>query len=242
MKKILFTLALALVAALSLAVKPGKTASESEANHIVTKTVELVPFDRIVAKGKFDIKFVQGEQSVKICGHESLVKNIRTDVSGKVLTIDAGKSTFLSTDDLVVFVVAPVLKSVRIEGAGDFEAEQGLEAENLELSISGAGDIEIKNLQAGKVGITINGAGDISVERADCESIDVTVNGAGDVDLEEIECGRFSADINGAGSAEVSGHAGSADIELNGAGSIDIKKLSCDNLNSKINGIGKINR
>lgn len=242
MKKIFFTLALAFVVVMALSLNPGRTASSAEGKKIITKTVELVPFDRIVAKGKFDIKFVQGEQSVKICGHESLVKNIRTDVSGKVLTIDAGKSTFLSTDDLVVFVVAPVLKSVRIEGAGDFEAEQGLEAENLELSISGAGDIEIKNLQAGKVGITINGAGDISVERADCESIDVTVNGAGDVDLEEIECGRFSADINGAGSAEVSGHVDYADLVLNGAGSIDIEELRCDNLNSKINGIGRLKR
>ena len=241
MKKLFYVIALVLGLSLSAAASPGKSPSASAGNSIVTKTVELVAFDKIIAKGKFDIKYVQGEQNVKVCGPEASIKKLKFEVSAGVLTIDAGKSTFLR-DDLVIFICTPELKSVRIEGAGDFEAKQGIKTRDLSLNISGAGDIEVKNLDAEDVKISINGAGDIDVEYMLCESIDVVINGAGDVDLEDIDCNDFSANINGAGSADVSGHAREARLVLNGAGSIDVSKLSCDNLNSKINGMGKIKR
>lgn len=232
MKRIVF------IAAVALGIAVLSASSQS----IVTKAVEVAAFDEIVAKGKFDVKYFPGEQSVKLCGPQKALDKFTVNVVNGVLTLDAGKTTFIRNDRIVVYIGAPSLKSVRIEGAGDFEADRGISAKDLELTVAGAGDIEVKRIEADNVRVAINGAGDIDLEYANCDIIDITVNGAGSADLEGIECRKVKATINGAGSAELAGHAKEADVVLNGAGSLDISELRCDNLNSQVNGIGSIKR
>ncbi len=226
------------IAAISLAVAVLSASSES----VVTKGVDVAAFDKIVAKGKFDVKYFPGEQSVKLCGPQKALDKFAVEVVKGVLALDAGKTTFIRNDRIVVYICAPSLKSVRIEGAGDFEADRGISAKDLELVVAGAGNIEVKRVEADNVKIAINGAGDIDLEYANSESIDIIVNGAGSADIEGIECRKVKATINGAGSVEVSGHAKEADVVLNGAGSLDIRELRCDNLNTKLNGVGSIKR
>lgn len=220
----------------------GLTALLSSAPSIVTKSVEVGPFDSIVAKGKFDVKYIPGDQSVKVCGPENSVKKFKVEVTEGVLTIESAKTSFIKGENLVVYISTPSLASIRIEGAGDFKADRGIVSENLNLNVSGAGNIEVKSLEVEDVKLSINGAGDIEVKGADCKSIDVVVNGAGDVSLEGVECKSFTANMNGAGSVAVAGQALEGNLVLNGAGSIDVSNFKCGNLNSKINGLGRIKR
>lgn len=229
---------IAFIASLALALVALSASSAS----IITKPVNVDPFDQIVTKGKFDIKYYPGDQSVKICGPQAAVDKFSLQVVNGVLTIDSGKTTFIRNDKLVVYVSTPTLKGVRIEGAGDFEADRGVVGKNVELTVAGAGDIDVKRLEAETVKISINGAGDIDLENTSCETLEIIVNGAGEADIEGLECRKLDANINGAGSADLSGHAQEATIILNGAGGIDISELRCDNINSQINGIGKIKR
>lgn len=220
----------------------GLMTLSSSAPSIITMSVEVGTFDSIIAKGKFDVKYLPGDQSVKVCGPENSVKKFKIEVIEGVLTIESPKTSFIKGENLVVYISTPSLASVRIEGAGDFRAERGIVSENLNLNVSGAGNVEVKSLEVDDVKLSINGAGDIEVNGAICNGIDVVVNGAGDVGLEGVECKSFTANMNGAGSVAVAGQALEAHLVLNGAGSIDVSKFSCENLNSKINGIGRIKR
>ena len=60
----------------------------------------------------------------------------------------------------------------------DFDAPEGISAEDFSLDINGAGDVEIDGLKASGARITINGAGDCDIENLDCKTLKVGINGA----------------------------------------------------------------
>ena len=66
-----------------------------------------------------------------------------------------------------------------IDVSGACEGDLDIEAESLDIEVSGAGEINALDLQAQKVHVGITGAGEIEVSAE--EALDVAITGAGEV-------------------------------------------------------------
>lgn len=190
---------------------------------VETRELALSGFDKLVVNGHADITFTQteGTWSVSVRTQENIFDYLDYHVDGSTLTLEYKDQVNIRAEEFEVFISAPLLKEVVVNGASDFQAKQGYRsAEPFSFTVNGAGDMEL-------CGIV-------------CPSLNIAVNGAGDIDMEDIDVQTLSFTINGAGDAKVSGKAVEANFSVSGVGSIDATHLQAEKTNKSASGLAKI--
>jgi hypothetical protein len=154
-----------------------------------------------------------------------------TTVSNGMLFID-------SDDNSEIYVTVKDIEKIEISGSGKIETEGTLKANDLDLVISGIGDMEI-NTSAENVKALIGGKGKIELNGS-ANNLNAIISGSG-----KIEAGNFTAKN---GDLIISG-AGKCDVDVKENLSINISGVGSVNYNSEplsitknITGIGKINK
>lgn len=216
MRKIVYLAAVALLCASCFQVNPnfspvstnGKNAVKGEGK-VVSKSFDLKDFDAIRINGQAsDAVFTQSsEYEVTLRTHENLFDIMDYHVEGTTLVIETKDKKNFRAEEFELFIKAPMLKRLEVNGATDFDIPAGLVSE---------GDLKVE----------INGAGDMAFKRIRCASLRIEINGAADLEVEDIDVQKVDVDVNGAGDVTLSGKAGTASFEVNGAGDIDARNLS----------------
>ncbi|MBO7365877.1 MAG: DUF2807 domain-containing protein [Bacteroidales bacterium] len=145
---------------------------------------------------------------------------IKTD-EASIIDVRTEKTRIEFRDFPPIKVYCPYLTAVKINGSGDFRADDLTVTGEFKAEIYGSGDIEIKNLVSDDCSLNIFGAGDIEVKNIDVHDLKASLFGAGDIDI--------------AGKAE------SADLDIHGAGDIDIRNLNVSgNIKTECRGVGSV--
>lgn len=213
---------------------------EASENYI-TKTYTVQDFDAISCSVVCEMVYTDGATALTIEAPDNILEHIIVAVNedGR-LKIDTDGSRFVKlSKDIVLTISSPKLKAIDLNGKVDFSAPGIIKANDLDISINGAGDLEIHELEANAVGIEVNGAADSRIALVKCSKLDVEINGAGDCDISG-KMGEVAVEINGAGDCTLSGEAGSSNVSINGAGDIDVSNLKTDKMKSSTNGVGKV--
>lgn len=150
---------------------------------------------------------------------EDLVQYLIVTTDGGVLTIDSEKSFEITDESKApkIYVSAPVLEGLRIDGAVRIEKADKITADSFKFAVKGVCksklDLEVKDLN-----VVISGVGDI------------TLNGTAD---------KAFIRMAGVGNLAAFGlQTREADVETSGVGNIEI---SCsDKLNAKASSVGVI--
>ncbi|MGE3333676.1 MAG: DUF2807 domain-containing protein [Rhodospirillaceae bacterium] len=132
--------------------------------------------------------------------------------------------------DVVLHGDADDLERIRLEkgtlkvcGDIDNEVEIVLPGRMFEkVTIAGAGELSMKDVDQASLELTIAGAGKIDADGAS-ESLKVTIAGAGETNLGKLETKRLKLTITGAGEAQASPE-DDADITVIGSGNVDLLK------------------
>lgn len=114
----------------------------------------------------------------------------------------------------MVAIVLPNIAAISIQGSADVTLFD-LEQDELELKVSGSGDIEA----SGKVQhleIDIAGSGDVDVRELVAQQADISVAGSGDVDAMVKQAVRVR--ITGSGDVQICGNPIQRDIRVSGSG------------------------
>ena len=123
-----------------------------------------------------------------------------------------------------VEITLPGLSEVSISGAGDLCLED-LDQDAIELEISGSGNAtltgRVKHLAA-----TISGAGDVNAKKLEAESASLNVSGAGKI--KALVKNSLKARVSGAGDIKVWGDAAQRDTRVSGVGDIRFKKAQAE--------------
>lgn len=185
---------------------------------LVTEERDLKEFTRIKSSGSFDIIVTVGDkQSVSVTFDDNLIEYVLTRVRGKTLKIHSEES-FNTRSNCRVEITVPSIESVKLSGSGDVEVFN-LNQDFFEYSVSGSGDMraegKVKDLE-----ITVSGSGDIDTRELEAEDAMVTVSGSGDVKVYASQ----SLDAYVAGSGDVSYYGDPEDVSTSVSGSGDIKK------------------
>lgn len=200
--------------------KNGETVTASDV--LITRNENPGDFSSLKCSLPCDMTYLPGDCAVSLYGPDNVIEHITLTLDEGLLNIKSDGTNFRKLKDLKITVSAPLINAMEFSGAIDFEAPQGIFANSFSVTLSGAGDIDIRGLKATDASITINGAADIEVYGLETESLSVDVNGAGD--------------------AKVEGRTGRADLKIKGAGDIDATNLQTEELNTRISGAGSVKR
>src|SRR5205085_181230 len=162
-----------------------------------TETRQLAPFTAVEVKcaGTFNV-VAQGQRSVEINGDDNIIPLITTEVRNNTLYVVASKDydpknklhVSISAPDLEKFVLAGVgeatlshIKNDRLElvasGAGELSASG--ETREADITLSGAGRIDARNLLAERAKATSTGVGELEVYARD--QLDASTSGVGSI-------------------------------------------------------------
>lgn len=194
----------ALVATIVLILLVGNAAAFSFNNNgiegsgdLETREIDLKDFDEISVGGAFEVEVhFAKSQEVSVTIDDNLWDNLELEVRNGRLIIDWDKNCN-PDDDCRLELTVSALKAMTIHGAADVkiedfdgdsfdfdlsgaaELEMNGKVEELDIQVSGAGEIDTRDLQAQHVKVRISGAGEANISAS--ESLDAQVSGVGNI-------------------------------------------------------------
>jgi hypothetical protein len=196
----------------------GKDSIEGSGN-METRELDLKSFDEIEVGGAFDLEITLGdEQKVLMTIDDNLWENLEVEVSGSTLEIDWDKSCEPDGECKVEIVVRE-LKSMDIHGAAEVEIE-GYHGDTFNFDVSGAAELEMDG-EVDNLEIHVSGAGEIDTRELKAKSVEISVSGAGEAKVFASE--SFEARVSGVGSIDYWGEPEHQKTKVSGLGDINRK-------------------
>ncbi|MBX3421745.1 MAG: DUF2807 domain-containing protein [Pirellulaceae bacterium] len=181
-------------------------------------TREVATFKHLVIAGSLSAEILQGDQlSVTIEGDTNLLPLIGTDVSSDVLTIGS-KESYSTSLGIKARIITPLLESVTLSGSGNCQVGP-LQTQQFAGHVTGSGRIQASG-SAEHVVATITGSGNVDLRELVAQTGEATIQGSGNVQIHAQN--KFDATITGSGHVE---YVGQPEINQQVTGSGSIKSL-----------------
>jgi len=171
-------------------------------NGVVIETERNVPaFRGITVASGIDVFITQGnETGIKIVADENLHDIIETDVSGGMLRVTSLKNIrYARTKE--VYVIYEKLNELRVSSAGNIIGENTINAKNLDIRITSAGDIEL-SLDAEYINVHISSSGDARLF-GKVNVLEASLSSAGDLHAFDLESETCRVKVSSSGTARV---------------------------------------
>lgn len=177
---------------------------------------DVSTFTAVDISGAYDVEIVaQKDQSLEIEGDDNLLPLIKTEVKNGVLNIYNEKS-FNTKHKLRVRIAVQSLDGLNTSGASDFTITN-VKTDEFNVDASGASNIQIagetKNLE-----VEMSGAGELDAKDLHAQGVKITLSGAAHADVYATETLRAS--VSGAGNVNYYGDPKTVNEDTSGAGSI----------------------
>ncbi len=140
------------------------------------------------------------ETKVTLEGSANILDLIEAESYNGHLKIGS-KQCFNTGTPLKILVSLPTLQYLGINGSGVATSFGNLQLQEVELKISGSGEISLP-LVAQKIEATIAGSGDISL-RGQSKRVEVSISGSGDFDGKELLSEEGEVHISGSGNVVI---------------------------------------
>lgn len=218
-----FVLVAALILTLTSAASAGKNKSWFKwhdtiegSGKMVTQAREIEPFVNLDANGSFDIEIrIGSEPSLELTFDDNIIDLIDTRVRGKTLFIDSDEG-YSSRHACKVVVTVPKMESVQLNGSGDVFLE-GIHGEIFECELNGSGDV-VASGEIDELEIDISGSGDVDARELKAKNAYVRIHGSGDVKVFASE--DFDGAVYGSGDIKYYGNPKHKSTHVAGSGSI----------------------
>lgn len=200
------------------------------------RSESLDTFHEVFINGNYDVFLEKGAMpKIVIKTDENLTDLITVDSRDGTLVI-SNLERIKGSDGIKIFITYVDLNRIVCGGASKIFSASSIDEKDLEISMSGAGLIEM-NLQVERLKVHLSGAGLIKLEGyADHEEINLT--GAGSLEAFELESNVCEISISGIGGAEVNVKE-SLVAKISGMGGIQFMG-SPKEIRREVSGIGKI--
>jgi hypothetical protein len=178
---------------------------------------QIASFTSISTEGAFTIEVTcQKEPRLEVEGDDNILSLVRTEVSNNVLKV-SNSGSYSTDDPITIRISVPNLEELTVAGAGKIDI-RGMKNERFKIDAEGAP--------------TINVAGSTNL-------VDIHSNGAGRIYTNDLRAARAVVNSNGASQVEldVREH---LDVTVNGPSSVTYKGDPV--VNKSVNGPGRVGR
>lgn len=197
-----------------------KTWRRIEGNgQVVTELRTLPPFDEIINEGEFHVYLEQDSVfEVFIEAESNLIPHIRTRINGAKLEIDT-RENLREHYPMMLYIKTPHVNGIFLNGSGIIVGQDMIITDNLDLGISGSGniDLDVDASEEVRVGITGSGTADMTIF---CEDLLATISGSGDMFL--------------------AGTANRGEYRISGSGTVRAQSLYLQECYARISGSGSM--
>jgi hypothetical protein len=186
------------------------------------------PFSEISLRIGAKVHLQQGEkQNLEIEAKSSTLEEIITEVKdGKLIIRLPNKNFFWNTfnpGEITINITTPEIDGLSVSGSGDIVADNEVKTKNIDLAVSGSGNIKLSELSAARVITTISGSGNISVAgKTTAQDLSVVISGSGNFKGLDYSSEDVSIKVSGSGNAGIEAK-NNLNIRLSGSGNITYK-------------------
>jgi len=201
---------------------------------------EVPRFTKLELSVAANLYLKQGDtQSLVLEGDADKLEDIETVVHGGKLKIKHNKPFhFGSSKRITIYVTMKEIEALSVGGSGRIEAETPIQAEDLELNVSGSGDIHIGQLEASEVESSISGSGDIHLAgNNQVNTLECDISGSGELHASGLEVENAELNLSGSGSCKVYVME-ELDVDISGSGKVRYKGEP--RVNASISGSGRV--
>lgn len=203
----------------------------------VTKVIDVSGFSKIDLDIDASISYTQDSiYRVEISAQQNIQEVLETYVAGSTLKISTEHS-ILRHNPIEIIVHSPIINGLSISGSGYIYTHSPINTTDMELTISGSGNVSIASLTAQSMRANISGSGRVAVFGGHLNNERIKISGSGAAQLFALETEMCTADISGSGEAEV-WVTQKLDVTISGSGSVRYR--GNPTVNSNISGSGKV--
>jgi hypothetical protein len=176
--------------------------------------------------------------AVVVQGEESAMPYLETEVKNGSLHIYFSKNVH-DVDDLVITVTAPAFDEFEVSGSGEVIAHDPLDGLELEVKVSGSGDVSLTDVDYDRIDVDVSGSGDVLLQGIAVQSVNYEVSGSGGV--EALDCPTPRAIVKVSGSGTVRCHALDY-LRATVSGSGDVLYFGSPSVDADVSGSGKVRK
>jgi hypothetical protein len=196
-------------------------------------------FDEVSMGIAGDLYLRQGSATtLELEGDSDDLEDIITEVKSGKLIIRYKKNIGwnLRRERVTLYLTMSEVSSVSLGGSGKIIGENIIESDDLYLSVSGSGRINLA-LEADEVTQRISGSGNIEVS-GEADHADISISGSGNLDALDLEVDHCVVKISGSGRCKIT-VGDSLEANISGSGSVYYKG-NPDRIRSNVSGSGKV--
>lgn len=187
---------------------------------IVTKELPVEDFEELDLEINAKVILRVGDrQEVLVEGQDNIIDLIELDVRNDEWDIEFDDCV-RDAERLVFTITTPFVREIKISGSGEVVSEDFLEAERMDIRISGSGRVDL-GLRADRTNARISGSGKLFLE-GETDRLDLNISGSGDVRAFNYAAQRCDVNISGSGDVEVLVQ-DELDVKITGSGDVFYK-------------------
>ena len=180
---------------------------------------KLEPFQGIGISVSADVFYTQGNtHEIRIEGPDRDVKELTTEVRDDLLQVKY-ENNRTKRSKLTIYITSKELEAIKISGSAHFTADQPVTSDEIEVALSGSGDVSLNSLVSDEVGVKISGSGSVGLESGKADELDVKISGSGKLNAEKFEVSECSASLSGSGSVRITAKE-ELDVRMSGSGKV----------------------
>jgi hypothetical protein len=207
--------------------------------NVITGQRNVKGFNSIEAGGAVEVHVRQDPAtSVKVETDENLFEYLDVYTEGNTLIIKPKQGYNLDpSDEVRVFVTAPVFKSIDGSGAVKIIGDSEISGSDLELSASGASEMAM-NVKVSKLRADLSGASNLEL-KGSSSNVSTQASGASHIRCRDLETDETTLDLSGASSAEVYAN---KQLNIEASGASDVKYRGNASVNQKSSGASSVEK
>ncbi|MFN2304009.1 MAG: head GIN domain-containing protein [Anaerolineales bacterium] len=207
---------------------------------IITETRNVAGFNKIRLDGAGRLFIKQGSsESLEIEAEENVMDELTSEVSGDTLILGYENRSWwrsiIPTSPIVYNLTVVDLNELTLNGAGDLNIEN-LETASFKITMNGAGQINVEGLMATDLSVRIAGTGTIAIN-GEARTQSISIDGAGNYQASDLKTSSTEITIDGLGNATIWATE-NLDITINGGGSLSY--YGSPSVSQDVNGLGDI--
>lgn len=203
----------------------------------VTEIRDLTGFNKISLSIDGNVNYLQDSvYFVEISAQQNVLDVITTEISGGELKIGANR-WIRKHNGIKIIIHSPDLRAMDLSGSGNMESSSDILTPDLELNVSGSGNITLASVHTDQLEATISGSGNIQVSAGMTTNQKAKISGSGNIEMDGLTANESDAKISGSGSVSVwsVNH-----LKATISGSGDVKYKGNPIVNTNISGSGSV--
>lgn len=204
--------------------------------------ITLPSFQSVIIEDSYHVTLRQGEKAKLIFkeGFEKYATNTKHAIenNGQLLIQYDGTKTEL----VEIIIETPEISAITVKDNARLNIDKKIISENLLITLSGTGSMEMVGINCKKIDIDFNGIGRFEVKDSIvCDSLFAYFDGVGQSTLQTIKAKKITITQNGTSGCEIQGSISCNRLytTMNGAGRFNAQKeIQCKLLEARMQGTG----